>query len=242
MDATTYACPACGGLVDEGARRCPYCEAPVASVRCGLCFHMNVPGTLHCSGCGREMGLEPVAEPGTLSCPICKGETLQVVRSGPGLLHDCGKCGGQFVEQALLEELLAEREPALPIALRQPPRPALADLRAAYVPCPVCKALMGRKNFGGSSGVIIDVCRRHGVWFDAGELPRVLAYVHSGGLTGPEAASQRASVVSPAGRPVRYDEAHGAEHRTPRLPLASVDDVADAGRALLKFLRELVIR
>lgn len=34
-----------------------------------------------------------------------------------------------------------------------------------------------RKNFGRSSGVIVDICRRHGVWFDRGELPRVLAFV-----------------------------------------------------------------
>jgi Zn-finger nucleic acid-binding protein len=41
---------------------------------------------------------------------------------------------------------------------------------------------MTRRNFGGNSGVIIDVCRSHGVWFDRGELPRVLAFVEAGGL------------------------------------------------------------
>ncbi len=42
--------------------------------------------------------------------------------------------------------------------------------------------MMNRKNFGASSGVIVDVCAKHGTWFDAGELPRVLAFVESGGL------------------------------------------------------------
>jgi hypothetical protein len=41
---------------------------------------------------------------------------------------------------------------------------------------------MARKNFGGTSGVIVDTCRDHGVWFDAGELPRVLDFVEAGGL------------------------------------------------------------
>jgi Zn-finger nucleic acid-binding protein len=51
-----------------------------------------------------------------------------------------------------------------------------------YVPCPVCQALMNRQNFGTTSGVIVDYCAKHGVWFDAGELPRVLEFVENGGL------------------------------------------------------------
>jgi hypothetical protein len=41
---------------------------------------------------------------------------------------------------------------------------------------------MHRKNFGGRSGVIVDVCGAHGIWFDLEELPRVLAFVEAGGL------------------------------------------------------------
>ena len=41
---------------------------------------------------------------------------------------------------------------------------------------------MVRKNFGGSSGVIIDVCRGHGIWLDHRELERILDFVHRGGL------------------------------------------------------------
>ena len=33
-----------------------------------------------------------------------------------------------------------------------------------------------------SSGVIVDVCRAHGTFFDVGELPRVIEYVQQGGL------------------------------------------------------------
>jgi hypothetical protein len=41
---------------------------------------------------------------------------------------------------------------------------------------------MNRKNFGDSSGIIVDVCSLHGCWFDAGELPAVLKFVEEGGL------------------------------------------------------------
>lgn len=41
---------------------------------------------------------------------------------------------------------------------------------------------MNRQNFGGASGVIVDLCGKHGIWFDVGELPRVLEFVESGGL------------------------------------------------------------
>ncbi|MDF3069671.1 MAG: uncharacterized protein K0R38_5272 [Polyangiaceae bacterium] len=41
---------------------------------------------------------------------------------------------------------------------------------------------MNRKNFGGASGIVVDVCSLHGTFFDAGELPRVLDFVRRGGL------------------------------------------------------------
>ena len=42
---------------------------------------------------------------------------------------------------------------------------------------------MNRLNFGRVSGVIIDLCKGHGVWFDPGELQRALTFVAGGGLT-----------------------------------------------------------
>ena len=41
---------------------------------------------------------------------------------------------------------------------------------------------MNRVNFGKVSGVIVDVCKLHGTWFDAGELTRVVAFAAGGGL------------------------------------------------------------
>lgn len=97
-------------------------------------------------------------------------------------MHECPRCGGMFVPRDALAEILcnAEASGALPAG------PAkwsgeTGDVR--YVPCPQCHASMNRVNFGKVSGVIVDVCRQHGTWFDAGELTRVVAFASSGGLT-----------------------------------------------------------
>ena len=180
MSARTYACPSCGGLVDEQARRCRYCSAPVATVRCATCFHMNVPDAGYCSGCGRQLGLEPVGEPGTLSCPICK-QTLSVYTDTGGMLFDCGQCGGQFVEHALLRGML-DRHARSPFPDTAKKLPGGPSTRASYIPCPECGSLMNRKNFGITSGVIVDVCKKHGIWFEADGLPRVIGFVAAGGL------------------------------------------------------------
>ena len=41
---------------------------------------------------------------------------------------------------------------------------------------------MNRVNFGRRSGVVVDVCKPHGTWFDAGELTQAIEWVSSGGL------------------------------------------------------------
>ena len=63
------------------------------------------------------------------------------------------------------------------------PNLAVASLDSIhYVPCPVCAKLMNRVNFARSSGVILDICKADGVWFDREELRRVVEFVRAGGL------------------------------------------------------------
>jgi Zn-finger nucleic acid-binding protein len=179
MLARIYQCPSCGAATSEHARLCAYCRAPVATVRCAGCFHMNVPDAAHCSGCGLEVGLEPVGTLGSLTCPTCH-EPLQTFPEEGGALYDCGVCGGQFVDHVFLHVLVDRADRARtagPTSRREVPAE-----RVHYLPCPVCSALMNRKNFGEMSGVILDVCKKHGAWLHPGDLPRVLAFVSSGGL------------------------------------------------------------
>lgn len=242
--ARLYRCPACGGEVEEAARRCTFCSAPLATLRCANCFHMNVPEAVHCSGCGRELGLEPLGEPDAAQCPRCKA-SLQAFRTGPGVLLDCDRCGGQFVENALLRELLERKQVVRQGLPPEAPTPPTPEREVRYLACPVCANLMQRKNFGRSSGVIVDVCPRHGIWFDAGELPRVLAFVESGGLERAEARHREAERLSR-----RAGAANGndlpplslvsGKTAGSSLDLATLDDLGDAARALIDYLRRLL--
>ena len=41
---------------------------------------------------------------------------------------------------------------------------------------------MNRVNFGKLSGTVVDVCRGHGTFLDAGELHAITAFIEAGGL------------------------------------------------------------
>ena len=41
---------------------------------------------------------------------------------------------------------------------------------------------MNRVNFARCSGVIIDLCKKHGIWFDCDELSRIVEFIRGGGL------------------------------------------------------------
>lgn len=170
------------------APRCDYCHAPLASVHCAACFTLNPADAAHCLGCGEKLGLEPLDVPVALRCPSCDAE-LRGFAGGAGKLAECTACGGQFVEHALLGELLERRELFRVVRRALPPQGNPSQKSVRYLPCPACKARMNRNNFGGTSGIVVDVCSRHGVWFDPGELPRILEFVQAGGL---ERARERA--------------------------------------------------
>lgn len=181
-EARIYQCPTCGGPTSEAERRCEYCRAPVATQRCVRCFHMNVAESRHCTGCGNDLAApSPSLEGSEFSCPGCK-VGLDAVELERGSLFDCANCGGQFAPHELLHALLEQRA-RLPHGSGPKPRPENPlNQRVVYRACPACRVLMNRRNFGGTSGVIVDICARHGLWFDRGELPRVLAFVERGGL------------------------------------------------------------
>ncbi len=44
------------------------------------------------------------------------------------------------------------------------------------VSCPVCKKTLERGRYAGRSPVVVDLCERHGLWLDAGELVELLGF------------------------------------------------------------------
>jgi Zn-finger nucleic acid-binding protein len=181
-EARAYQCPVCGAFAQDGERACRHCASLLATLRCGHCFELSFPDALHCRGCGLELGLSPEAEASALKCPDCQVE-LRAFQAGAGRLLACGRCGGQLVTHGLLRALIEQREAlgrAVPSLDAPRGNPLSAPVR--YRACPCCGQMMNRKNFGGSSGIVIDVCSLHGTLFDRGELPRVLEFVRRGGL------------------------------------------------------------
>jgi Zn-finger nucleic acid-binding protein len=195
---------------------------------------MNVVNARHCFGCGRELGLSPLPEPSVTQCPSCR-LAFSAFNEASGTLLDCPSCAGQFVEHALLRNLLERRDQlgsAVPRRVK-PDNPRAQ--KVSYRPCPICTLLMHRRNFGGSSGVIVDICTLHGVWFDAGELPSVLSFVESGGL---ERARQREA-----------DQGRSSEQRVSlahvnlsgnEYPSLGFTDLEEAARELVDFVVKLV--
>jgi Zn-finger nucleic acid-binding protein len=185
-------CPYCGNGCPPLVRICPHCDVRLENVRCVRCFTLQPPGSFTCARCGRALELEPLLDATDAPCPRCR-TPLEAMAAGawdaldrPELTHDeriheCPRCGGMFVLRDVLAEILCRAEVSGPIP--EPPRSSSPRLEpVSYIPCPLCHALMNRVNFGKISGVVVDVCKTHGTWFDAGELTRVVAFASSGGL------------------------------------------------------------
>jgi Zn-finger nucleic acid-binding protein/ribosomal protein L40E len=207
-DAQVVRCSACGAArTDDDSSQCAYCGAEFTlherdlNTICPHCFARVSDRARFCHHCGT--GLMPESEAGAnteLVCPVCReGHRLASRRLGeePVTVLECGRCAGlwlgheafrELVERAKKQSLPAGTIPETPqqeaAKFSLPTRKPMAESRqggAFYRPCAVCRKLMQRVNYGHASGVIIDICRDHGDWFDADELARILAWLRAGG-------------------------------------------------------------
>src|SRR5262249_17489193 len=150
MEALASRCPVCGAPLPARAACCDYCGTALATIRCAGCFTLNDAAALHCSGCGRELGLEPLPADVALACPEWRLRSPGFGASS-GRLCECERCGGQFVEHALLHELLERREVHRGVTRAPTAKQNPLGKTVRYVPCPACGTLMNRNNFGGTS-------------------------------------------------------------------------------------------
>jgi len=166
-------------------RICPHCDVRLENVRCQRCFSLQAPGTFACTRCNHSLELEPLLDATDAPCPRCQNP-LEVTPGEDRRTHECPRCGGLFVPRDALAEILSTAEiggavdaygGTMPVAGHA----AVLD-EVRYLACPLCHTSMNRVNFGKVSGVIVDVCKLHGTWFDAGELTRVVAFAAGGGL------------------------------------------------------------
>ena len=182
-EAKSVRCPSCGGAIAVGTRACPYCASTVATCRCAACLGWNLAGAAHCQACGKPLVADaiPPGQAAGCGCPRC-GARLQAREYAEMSVDECDRCGGLFISPTMMERIVAAHDRPTGLRLALPKRAVERETVVQYLHCPVCGKLMNRQAFGRFSGVVIDVCKTHGMWFDAGELAEVIRFVEQGGL------------------------------------------------------------
>lgn len=240
------ACGHCGAPVGRRDERCGHCSAGlserdrVESLLCPGCLTRLPEDSRHCKACG--IGLRPQAITALRAeahCPACRG-ALQVRLCDDFDVVECGGCHGVWVPDATLK-VLSARAASGQLALLAAPTPVsehsvpeeLARDRG-YVPCVTCGQLMHRRQYrhaGRASGVVVDHCKDHGAWFDAGELAAILRFVAEAPFAdGPKQVPGASAERTRDGGPVSLPEAPGRGARRRAGP------AAEAFETLLDFL------
>lgn len=181
MNAFALHCPNCGAAADPDARRCLYCRARLATVSCPSCFALMFDGASFCPKCGGRRARSE-ADDGGARCPACASE-MRHVSVGTAALLECAACDGVWLDAEQFEGLCADTQARAAVLHRsseRPPMPPSATVR--YRPCLRCAKMMNRVNFGRMSATIVDVCRGHGTFLDAGELHAIIRFIEGGGL------------------------------------------------------------
>lgn len=216
-------CAACGAPREDGAARCGFCHSDFTlherdlNTVCPNCLARVGDRAKYCHHCAAPLVHEAVACQATeLVCPACQGEThLHSRRLGKldAAVLECDRCAGLWLGREVFADLARRAaqigDTADPLlaqlerASRQPPRRRRRG--SFYRPCPTCQSLMPRRQYSHGSGVIIDLCKEHGVWFDADELPRVLRWIRAGGSVEDENLDDKAAPQASA-RPIRAQD------------------------------------
>ena len=131
-----------------------------------------------------------------MSCPRCESSleiwSIETANATDKLeVERCAQCYGLFFNPGELETFLhseivdtvwldhAKMEAMRPT--ESDPLGRLGVRERHYLPCPTCKEIMNSQNFGRRSGVLVDLCRHHGIWLDGGELQKLSEWWRAGG-------------------------------------------------------------
>lgn len=195
-EAHVVRCSSCGGARQKNARNCGYCGADFTlherdlNTVCPNCLARVSDRARYCCQCGDRLAAEAVAgETVQGVCPACPEEehlaSRRLGRENVNVL-ECQNCTGLWLNVASFRELrdrAARRAVHLDEAAfsQAEPRQRTDQTGPLYRPCVVCGQLMVRRWYAPGSGVIIDLCKDHGIWFDATELHQVLQWISEGG-------------------------------------------------------------
>lgn len=188
--AGMLACPRCAAPVDATHAQCEYCKAALLLKACPRCLSRVFHGHKHCPECGSQIDHAAHGDArADAPCPRCD-QPLHARLLGDVVIDECRGCAGVFLDKLAIERVVTDRRQARAEALlgalrRAEVRPVQPGQRM-YVKCPSCQVVMNRRQFATGARVVVDVCRSHGTFFDAGELPRIIEFVMQGGLEAAE--------------------------------------------------------
>lgn len=200
---------------------------------------MMFRGSKHCQRCGTAAALPESVEAEPRRCPRCLTEMDSVV-IGATTLRQCLKCDGLWVDVRSFEKICADHEQqsaVLGVAATMPADSASKPNKVRYVPCPECSQLMNRINFARCSGVVVDVCRQHGSWFDRDELTSIIEFIRGGGMNSAR-AKERLEIAEERERLRQEQLALDMRQSSAGLRIMGDDRVRGiaSARGLLKFL------
>ena len=180
-DAGALHCPNCGGPAAAGQAACGYCRAQLATVSCPSCFALMFEGAAYCPSCGARRARTAGAEQ-RAPCPGCRGK-MRDVQVGDTALLECARCRAVWIDAATFEHICASKESQGAVLHQWGTTAAPRQYEEVrYRKCVACGKMMNRLNFGRLSGTVVDVCKGHGTFLDAGELNEIVRFIQGGGL------------------------------------------------------------
>ncbi len=116
-----------------------------------------------------------------ITCPRCNGPTVKKPYEAVEI-DSCLKCSGIWLDKGELEKVISvKQEKFAPEFVTKTLSQAVAGIPKSEssnsIECPVCQSSTRCINYNYGSGVIINICADHGIWFDSGELQRIEVFM-----------------------------------------------------------------
>jgi Zn-finger nucleic acid-binding protein len=198
-DAAVVRCASCSAPRTAGATSCRHCGADYTlheqdlQTICPSCMTRVSSRARYCHHCATPIApQDKLGEPTDYRCPACRVRhelNSRTLGEPPVSVLECPHCAGIWLGQEVFR-LVADRSRADKVCeelaasdggTHRPPTANEAAGGMRYRRCPVCRKHMNRRNYGKRSGVIVDSCKHHGIWFDATELGAILRWIKRGG-------------------------------------------------------------
>ena len=198
-DAAVVRCSSCGGA--RGPDQEPFCRYCGSSFTlheqdlntiCPCCFTRISSKSKFCHSCATPIiADQDEFEDTELKCPSCDDSLLhsRKMQDHSFTLKECNQCAGIWISAKIFKLLEKKAQAQAASGIHQENIEQISNSAKEnsnptkyYRKCPECEIMMHRKNYAKSSGIVVDVCSDHGIWFDIHELDEILNFIRSGEL------------------------------------------------------------